>query len=190
MKKTLLLLIIAMLSGAAFAAPFGLKMGMTLKEIEKNCDGKAVPIEKDAYFIKPLKSHPSFSEYYVFVDKKRGLYKIRAITKPQKVNKYGTEIQTLFYNIKNRIAKTYGDPQIIDEIDQGSVFNKEEYWMYTLKDGARKLVAIWKGSSTSPDNLDGVYLSCEAESAYVAYLMLDYEFKNSNKVEDEQDSVF
>ena len=190
MKKILLLLIIAMLSSAAFAAPFGLKMGMPIKEIEKFCEGKAEPLEKDAYLVKPQKSHPSFNKYYVFVDKKRGLYKIRAITKLQKVNKYGTELQSQFHDIKERIAKTYGEPRIIDEIDRNSVFDKDEYWMYTLNDGARKLVAFWNESSSLSDNLNQVYLSCEANTAYTGYLLLEYEFKNANKVEDEQDSVF
>ena len=56
MERLILILIIGLLSGSAFAAPFGFKMGMTLKEIEKKCTGKAEYIENDAYLVQPQKN--------------------------------------------------------------------------------------------------------------------------------------
>lgn len=189
MKKYILILMIGLLSSVVFAAPFGFTMGMTLKEIAKKCEGKVEHLEDDIYLVKPIKSHPSFTQYNVYVDKKKGLYGIKAATPIMKVNPYGTEIKGEFRSMKDRISKTYGEPKTIDKIDPNSIFTDDKYWMYTLNEGARHLVALWKNDSLA-DNLIYVGLGCIADSPYSAHLLLEYNFKNSQNVEDDQDSVF
>ena len=191
MKKMLFLLIMAIFPALAMASPFGLKMGMTIKEIAKECEGKPEFIKNDAYMIKPKKSHPSFEHYIVFVDKNKGLYQIKAISPSISTNDYGTELQSSFNATKDRVAKRYGEPTIRDEIDQNSVFQDGNYWMYTLKGGARTLAAIWGKGEKLADNLDTVILECAASdiSSHHGFLILYYFFKNSDNIEDEQDSV-
>ena len=135
------------------------------------------------------KKHPAFEKYVVFIDKNKGLYKIRAATPIKEINRYGTELQSLFQSIKDRIAKTYGEPQVIDTIDPESHLRDDNFWMHALNDGARKLLAFW-GKSPLTDNLNAVALKCIASNPYRGYLMLEYEFKNYNTIEDDQDSVF
>ena len=192
MKKILFLMIMAILPALAMASPFGLKMGMTIKEIAKECEGKPEFVKNDAYIIKPKKSHPSFEHYIVFVDKNKGLYQIKAISSAISTNDYGTELQSSFNATKDRVAKRYGEPTIRDEIDPGSVFQDGNYWMYTLKGGARTLAAIWGKDENLADNLDMVILECSASeiSTHQGFLILYYFFKNSDNIEDEQDSVF
>lgn len=192
MKKTLFFLIVAIFPALAMASPFGLKMGMTIKDIAKECEGKPEFIKNDAYMIKPKKSHPSFEHYIVFVDKNKGLYQIKALSSTINTNDYGTELQSSFNATKDRIAKKYGKPSIRDEIDPGSSFRDGKYWMYTLKDGARTLAAIWGQGKKLDDSLDLVVLECSASdySAHQGFLILFYYFKNAENIEDEQDSVF
>lgn len=192
MKKILFLIIMAILPALAMASPFGLKMGMTIKEIAKECEGRPEFVKNDAYIIKPKKSHPSFEYYFVFVDKNKGLYQIKALSSAISTNDYGTELQSSFNATKNRVAKRYGEPTIRDEIDPNSVFHDGKYWMYTLKEGARTLAAVWGKGEKLGDNLDMVILECSASeiSSHQGFLILYYFFKNSNKIEDEQDSVF
>ncbi|WP_290736362.1 MULTISPECIES: hypothetical protein [unclassified Fibrobacter] len=192
MKKMLFFLIVAIFPALAMASPFGLKMGMTIKDIAKECEGKPEFVKNDAYLIKPKKSHPSFEHYIVYVDKNKGLYQIKAISSDINTNDYGTELQTSFNATKDRIAKKYGEPLIRDEIDPGSVFHDASYWMYTLKGGARTLAAIWGQGEKLDDSLDMVVLECSASerSTRQGYLVLYYYFKNAEKIEDEQDSVF
>ena len=142
--------------------------------------------------IKPKKSHPSFEYYIVFVDKNKGLYQIKAISSSIITNDYGTELQNSFNATKDRIAKKYGEPTIRDEIDPESVFREGNYWMHTLKDGARTLAAIWGKGTKLSDNLDMIALECSAGeiSVHQGFLILYYFFKNADKIEDEQDSVF
>ena len=192
MKKLFLALIFGLLSTFIYAAPFGLKMGMTIDEIAEQCEEEPSFIEDDIYWIKPIKSHPIFSYYAVYVSEKTGLYQIRAISDSVTCNKYGTEIQNAFNSVKDRISKTYGKPRIINKVDStiSSFLQKDEYWFQTLKDGARQLSAIWGEKTELTDNLISVALECVADNYEDAHLVLYYYFTNSTSVEDEQDSVF
>ena len=196
MKKLFLALIFGLISTFIYAAPFGLKMGMTIDEIAEQCEEEPSFIEDDIYWIKPIKSHPIFSYYAVYVSEKTGLYQIRAISDSVTCNKYGTEIQNAFNSVKDRISKTYGKPRIINKVDStiSSFLQKDEYWFQTLKDGARQLSAIWGEKTELTDNLISVALDCVADNDIYhyedAHLVLYYYFTNSTSVEDEQDSVF
>ena len=127
----------------------------------------------------------------MFVDKNKGLYQIKAISPSISTNDYGTELQSAFNATKDRVAKKYREPTIRDEIDPNSVFQEGNYWMYTLRGGARTLAAIWGKGEKLADNLDTVILECAASdiSSHHGFLILYYFFKNSDNIEDEQDSV-
>ena len=192
MKKLFFAIIFGLLSTFIYAAPFGLKMGMTIEEIAEQCEEEPSFVKDDIYLVKPIKKHPLFSYYAVYVSEKTGLYQIRAISDSVTCNKYGTEIQNAFNSVKDRISKTYGKPRIINKVDStiSSFLQKDEDWFHTLKDGARQLSAIWGENTELTDNLISVALDCVADNYEDAHLVLYYYFTNSTSVEDEQDSVF
>jgi len=195
MKKLLLILIFAFLPLALFAAPFGLKMGMSIDEISAQCEEEPSLVKDDVYLVKPKKNHPLFSYYAVYVNEKTGLYQIRAISESVKTNKYGAEIQNAFNSVKDRIAKTYGKPKVVDKVDSNilDLLQKNEYWFRTLKEGSRILSAIWGEKTQLADSLETVALDCIADDGYLdgtAHLVLYYYFSNAKSVEDEQDEVF
>ena len=190
MRRFALLVFFMMLPLCIFAAPFGLKMGMTIDEIAKQCEEGPAHIEDDIYIIEPVKKHPLFEYYAVYIDEKEGLYQIRAISDEIKCNKYGAELQNAFHNVKDRIAKTYGNPKVTDKVDTNSLFKDDDYWFYTLKEGSRELYATWGEETELSDNLAGIVLDCVASSYGKGQLVLYYYFKNADNVEDAQDSVF
>ena len=200
MKKIFFVLLFGFVSAFVFAAPFGLKMGMTIEEIAEQCENEPTHIKDDIYLVQPIKSHPVFSHYAVYVNEKTCLYQIRAISDSITTNKYGTELQNTFNNVKDRIAKTYGKPKIIDKVDSEiySHHQKDEYWFYTLKEGSRQLYAVWGQNTSLADNLDTVVLECSSVSGLYetgfdggkGQLILYYYFNNTSSVEDEQDEVF
>ena len=195
MKKLFLLSFFIIISTFLYAAPFGLKMGMTIEEIAELCEEEPYFEKDDVYIIKPIKSHPLFSYYRVYVNEKTGLYQISAISDNIKCNQYGTELQNAFNNLKDRIGKTYGKPQTIDKIDQNlrNIDKSDSHWFQTLKDGSRDLYAVWGEKIKLSDNLSKVELKCVADSGYISgngHLVLYYYFNNASSVEDEQDSVF
>ncbi len=195
MKKLFLFFTLILLPAAIFAAPFGLEMGMTLEEITEQCEEEPVFVGNDVYLIKPKKTHPVFTVYGVYVNQNVGLYQIRAVSDEIKTNRYGTELQNTFNNVKDRISKTYGRPKINNNIDRNlyDIYQQDDYWFYTLREGSRELSAVWGKSSPLADNLDLVTLECSALNGYLegsGQLVLYYYFSNSDSVEDEQDSVF
>ena len=195
MRKFMLLVLTTILSFCVYAAPFGLKMGMTLNEIARQCEERPAHLEGDAYTIEPVKKHPFFKYYGVYVDKKEGLYEVRAISYPIKSNKFGEEIKNAFSNIKDRITKTYGRPKVTDRYEnpEDQYHKKDEYWFYSLREGSRKLCATWGENADLADDLDMVALNCAVSNGFyegTGHLVLYYYFKNADSVEDEQDSVF
>ena len=196
MKKLFFALIFGLISTFIYAAPFGLKMGMTIEEIAEQCEEEPSFVKDDIYLIKPIKKHPLFSYYVVYVNEKTGLYQIRAISDSMTCNDYGTEIQNAFNSVKDRIAKTYGKPRIINKVDASlsDYMKQDKYWFYNLKNGAQQLSAIWGEKTELADNLISVALDCVADNDIYhyedAHLVLYYYFTNSTSVEDEQDSVF
>lgn len=195
MKKLFFVLMFGLISTFIFAAPFGLKMGMTIDVIAEQCEEEPSFVKDDIYLIKPLKKHPLFEYYAVYVNAKTGLYQIRAISLPIASNKFGTELKDSFNNVKDRIAKTYGKPKIIDRYNNtaNSYYQKDEYWFYALREGSRELSAAWGYNSSLADNLDTVALECSVTDGFyegTGQLILYYYFNNISGVEDEQDSVF
>lgn len=169
---------------------------MTIEEIAEQCEEEPSFVKDDIYLIKPVKKHPLFSYYAVYVNEKTGLYQIRAISDSMTCNDYGTEIQNAFNSVKDRIAKTYGKPRIINKVDASlsDYMKQDKHWFYNLKNGAQQLSAIWGEKTELADNLISVALDCVADNDIYhyedAHLVLYYYFTNSTSVEDEQDSVF
>ena len=196
MKKLFLAVLFIIGATFAYAAPFGLKMGMTIEEIAEQCEDEPSFVKDDVYLVTPIKKHPLFSYYAVYVNENTGLYQIRAISDSVTCNDYGTEIQNAFNTVKDRIAKVYGKPRIINKVDPSlsSYMREDKWWFHNLRDGAQQLSAVWGERTTLADNLVSVALDCVADTAAFSYdkahLVLYYYFENASSVEDEQDSVF
>ena len=195
MKKFFLVMILGIISTFVYAAPFGLKMGMTIEEIAEQCEEEPSYVKDGIYLIKPLKSHPLFDYYAVYVNDKTGLYQIRAISSPITTNKFGTELKNAFGNVKDRIAKTYGKPKVTDKYSNSadSYHQKDDYWFYSLREGSRELSAVWGYNNALADNLGTVALECTVTNGFyegTGQLVLYYYFNNTSSVEDEQDEVF
>ena len=168
---------------------------MTIEEIAEQCEEEPSFVKDDIYLVKPVKSHPLFEYYAVYISEKTGLYQIRAISAPITSNRFGTELKNAFTNVKDRIAKVYGKPKINDKYNNtaDSYYQEDEYWFYALREGSRELSAVWGYNSSLADNLDTVALECSVTSGFYegsGQLILYYYFTNARAVEDEQDEVF
>lgn len=194
MKKILLVSSLIFLSISIFAAPFGLKMGMTLEDITEVCSGtEPKHIEHDCYYISPTKKHPLFKRYIAFVDNEKGLYCLKAISNDIQTNKYGEELKNEFANIKERISKTYGKPRIIDKLEPDYLHKDEKYWLYAIEEGGRTYAAVWQSNSKTQLKDDLTYITIYVSSkSYMntGWITLQYDFLNKRAVEDSQDDVF
>ena len=195
MKRLFLAVLFIIGATFTYAAPFGLKMGMTIDEIAEQCEDEPSFLQDDVYLITPIKKHPLFTYYAVYVNESTGLYQIRAVSDSIQCNQYGTELQNAFNNLKDRIGKSYGKPRINNKVDPNiSEYSRDDkHWFMTLKEGSRVLTAIWGEKTDLPDDLFEIGLDCVADSGYLdgkGHLLLYYYFNNALSVEDEQDSVF
>ena len=69
-------------------------MGMTIEDVTKACGGNEPEyISDDRYYIQPVKSHPLFEGYVVWISETEGLYYIKGISR---------EIQTVTERKSNR----------------------------------------------------------------------------------------
>lgn len=194
MKKALFILLLAFLSISIFAAPFGLKKGMSINEIAAVCDGTAPKYAgNNCHYIFPAKKHPLFQTYIAFVDSEKGLYCIQARSGNIKTNDYGTETKNAFAEIKDRVSKTYGNPKVIDKIEPNAVFKEEYYWLHALEKGARTYAAIWQSKSKNQlkDDLSCILIYASGDSyKEIGWITLQYDFSNKRAVEDSQDDIF
>lgn len=102
---------------SVFAGPFGLDMGMTIEDVTKACGGNEPEyISDDRYYIQPVKSHPLFEGYVVWISETEGLYYIKGISREIQANSYGTEVKQEFAKLLSPLERKYGNFEIIDEI--------------------------------------------------------------------------
>ncbi len=190
MKKTLPILILAFLSISIFAAPFGLKMGMTLEDIKRACNGvEPQYIENDCYYVFPAKTHPSFKYYVAYVNDIKGLYCLGAISDEISTDSRGKELKNAFAEIKERISKTYGNAKMIDELIPNALYKDDNEWIDSIVYNERTYEAVWK--SNLKDNLDNVLLYMTVKNhPKSGRIILEYDFSNKKAVEDLQDQLF
>ncbi len=197
MKKLILIIIVALLPISIFASPFGLKMGMTYSEVTAACSGnRPERLENDdRYIILPEKKHPTFKYYLAWINDEHGLYRIRGISDEISTDKYGKEAQNAFYSFEHRVEAIYGKPELTDElIDRSNLYQGDDEWSYSLREGARELSAVWaeniKGAKMKDDvSYVSLYVSPAKQYGYSFCLIIDYEFSNADDVENKEDEV-
>lgn len=194
MKKLLSWIVVVALIGGGeiLAGPFGLEMGMTMEQLKPYIVGKGDSSIK----VKPPKPNDSFELYLVDVHPQYGVYSIIAISQPIQTEPGGLSIKSKFKEIVAAIAKKYGKYKLIDEISPASIWQEMKYWMMSLRQGDRTLVAAWNRmfGSILPEELSVVGVMARAESINMGRIAVLYRSKDYDKIEAEekaaQDDVF
>ena len=182
MKKTLLIVLLMMISAMLFAGPFGMKFGWTLRELE----GAGVYAEESiqqgtatSYFVVPNNQHPLLFAYVVFIDNEYGLFKIRAISQPY-LEEY--QIRAVFGDLKSQLTTAYGEPVMDwDSIPDDSEWQGSENFISSILYGDRLLTAIWLPEPTEngPAMVSLGVLPINESSAFV---LLEYSAENTDKI--------
>ena len=123
-----------------------------------------------------------------------GLYRIRGISDEIETDKYGKDVQNFFYSFETRVENIYGKAEITDELtDRGSLYQGDDEWSYSLREGARELSAVWKEDKATKlkDDVSYIclYVTPSKSYGYSFVLIIDYEFSNALSVEQNEDSV-
>ena len=125
---------------------------------------------------------------------KYGLYKIRCVSAEIITGDDGAELKRYFENALKTISKQYGTPDIIECPNSDAIDND---WFQKLRNGKISYKALWTNSEKIKNlNLDKIELKIISDDRNyslinnIGAIVLNYDFKNSSSVEDEQDSVF
>lgn len=193
-KNGIIALAIAGLISAtsAIAGPFGLDMGMALK----NIPGKREDLGNGMYkFTSVPKPHSAFEAYVVQVSPKHGLCWIKAVGKDIPTNVYGIELKSAFNDMKGRLEKTYGQHDTTDFLMPDSIWNESNEFMMGMHLKQRYLMALWDAENNSDltDNLRAIGLVASANGRDQGYISIEYSFQNEEACEAEltsqEDSV-
>ena len=186
MKRSGIALLIAglMYATTAMAGPFGLDMGMTIKEV----GGKPEKIANGKYKLTSVpKPHSAFESYLVQVSPKGGLCWIKAIGKDIPTSVYGLELKSAFNEMKGKLEKAYGEHNTIDMLLPGSIWTESNEFMQALIKKERVLAAIWdsESGSTLKDNIKQIGLLANPIVRNKGYIAIEYSFSNVEACEAE-----
>jgi hypothetical protein len=189
LKKTITMILLSgmFLVSNAIAGPFGLEMGMSLKEI----GGKAEKVAHGKYNLTNVpKPHSAFEFYVVQVAPKGGLCWIKAIGKDIRTSSYGLELKSAFSDMEEKLEKSYGKHKKMDNLLQGSIWDEPNDWMMGLIKKERILAAIWEESEGSnlPADLKQIGLIASPSARDKGYISIEYSFTNMDTCEAELDA--
>lgn len=187
MKIILMPIICAILmlnANAAIAGPFGLGMGMTIKQI----DPKAKELAPGKFATtKVPKPHSAFEQYVLQVGNKNGLCWIKAVGKNISTSSYGIELKSAFMSMNEKLTKAYGKGETTDLLLSGSIWKEPNEFMMAMMKKERFLIAVWnkeKGSKLE-GNLKQVGLIASPDGLSKAYLSVEYYFSNDEECNKE-----
>lgn len=168
----------------AMAGPFGLDMGMTLKDM----GGKAEKVANGKYKLTTVpKPHSAFEAYVVQLAPKGGLCWIKAIGKDIPTSAYGIELKSAFNDMKGKLEKVYGKHETTDLLMPGSIWDEPNDFMMAMIKKERFLMAIWDNEkgSTFTDNIKKVGLIALPAGRDKGYISVEYSFTNEKACEAE-----
>ena len=186
MKKSITIILILLISFAtsALAGPFGLSMGMPLKDISKN----AKKIENGLYKLTDVpKPHSAFEYYVIQVSPKNGLCWIKGIGKDISTSSYGTQLRSEFERFTSKLEERYGAYKNYDFLSNGSIWDESNDFMMGLVKKDRYLQSFWdrEKGSVMPADITGIALSAKASNSDTGYIVLEYSFSNEEQCEKE-----
>ena len=187
MKKFIIAVLgvaLGMSSIAAYAGPFGLEMGQSLNQIDKEAKQVAPNVYTTTKVPKP---HSAFELYALKIGPKSGLCWVKAIGKNIGTSAYGIELKSEFNEMKRKLEKAYGKHETTDLLLPGSIWNEPDEFMMAMIKKQRFLMAIWDGEkgSTLSDNLESVGLIANPGGRDKGYLSIEYSFTNKEECDKE-----
>lgn len=164
--------------------PFGLGMGIKRDDLE----GELEELQPYKFRAKNVpKLHSVFQYYILQITPVQGLSWIKAIGKPISTNPYGIEVRSAFDDLKGKLEKIYGGPEIIDHLMYESIWNEPRDWMQAIENGERRLAAKWENTKSKKlqNDLESIFLYAAAVSDSEGYMAIEYAFTNQSASDQE-----
>jgi hypothetical protein len=159
--------------------PFGLRMGMTVRQLRAL--GTLKLEQPSVYsFASPPKPHPKIESFLLVVTEAEGLCKLIATSKTFDTSVYGTELRDQFDSFQEALEAKYGTSEKVDRLEAGSIWDEGKDWMMALVQKERHLSAIWLAETqlSLPDHIRAISLEASALSRNRGWVSIAYEFWN------------
>ena len=202
MKKIVLTFLVALLATAAFCqpwdGPFGLKMGLTYKQL-KDIDPSITKFlgMDDIYIMKVVpKPHPDYEQYTVIVRNDIGLGLVLAMTSYFKCTPEGDELKEMYREHSSMLKEIYGTCKENDYLEEGSVWTEPQEFMMGLMKKERELFCSWstEHGSVMKNSIIDISLIASAKDLVTGYISLSYTFSNmvpsTEEMENRKRSAF
>ncbi|MDF1884479.1 hypothetical protein JHD49_11055 [Sulfurimonas sp. SAG-AH-194-C21] len=169
------------------AGQFGLKIGMTLNQIDKN----AKKISDTIYEVKVPKVHSFFESYIVRISPTKGLYWVKAISKNIDTSVYGEELKSSFDDLENKLLKAYGKNKRLDFLRYESIWSEPKDWMMALRKKERTLMSYWDKETglKEVDNLKQIIISAYPINTNKGYITLEYYYSIYDECKKEKATI-
>ncbi|MFA7404537.1 MAG: hypothetical protein WC007_11105 [Pelobacteraceae bacterium] len=187
LKKILVIAAIVLNCDVAFAGPFGLEQGMTLKQLSKITKLERINNAYTYRTNKVPKPYNDIESYQLYVSPTDGLCGIRAVSKKINTGAYGEDVLHKFSKVEAALISKYGANESTNELKEGSIWRASNEWMMSLLQKERELSAYWyipeeeEDEYELIDNLYKIKLQAYALSPSRAYYDVYYYFSNANK---------
>lgn len=176
-KKFILFITVLFVSVGIFAGPFGLDMGMTFDDLNREeIYYNQLDVGVDTYFVIPPLPHNEFESYVIRVDPDEGIYFILALSSDIEDSGYGYNTKDHFDNLRYLISRSYGSNEMIEYLMSDSIWNEDIDWMMSLLQEDRIHLAIWSEDSGAalPEDIEEIQLGATANSSNVGIISLSY----------------
>jgi hypothetical protein len=178
--SALFLILVLSLPAQPLDGPFGLRMGLTLEQIQA-IDPDVSRKADNAYLVTVVpQPDPRFEFYTLAISPDSGLAKVVAVSKEITVDEYATELIAEFSDIQEEMSHTYGDYEESDWWISLVFWEDQEYFMYDLMDEEIEMISYWTRESGAelPEGIQALELEGYADSPESGYLLLSFEFDN------------
>lgn len=160
--------------------PFGLKLGMTLSEVEK-VSGKSDKLNNNSYSFNSVPvPYDGFQRYVMVITPQNGLCEIIGFGKYIPSGSFGEAIKSEFSAIREPLVAKYGKPKNnFDFIRANSIWKNSSDWMVALHREDRVLTTTWEPKEKV--GIKKIMLSAKARGRNEGYITLSYELSNSDQ---------
>lgn len=164
-------------------APFGLRAGMLLNEIEGRLmmkSGSSTYLFSDV----PM-PHSEFDFYILEIPPEIGLIKVSAQGRSINVDRFGNNIKQVFNEMRERFNKKYKKSNLTDKLSEGSFLDNPQNWLLSLQRGERTFGCTWSKESgaTLPCSVSRIILAVIVDDEGDGRIVVSYLLNNYSETE-------
>ena len=157
---------------------FGLKRGMSLREIRALKFGEMEKVKAgdahDIWMVKKPRVPKGTDNVYFLIAPDKGLLKV-VFYWVIETNSFGDAVKSKFRELKGVLSAKYGEGETYDYLKSGSIWKRPQDWMMGLLEKERTL--IWTSDNPSKNELETILLEAIGYKTKTAELSLGYEFQ-------------